>query len=57
MTVAELIEELQKMPQHHPVRASSSNAVVGVRQINLMGSTGPVVIIDTQCDQYVNLSH
>ncbi len=54
MTVAELIEELKRLPQHHPVlcdvgqRYDESIRVVETR--NLPAGVGPVVIIRTSED-------
>jgi hypothetical protein len=49
MTVGELIDELKKMPAHHPVRLDYSHAIVGLRQGGSL-PMGPVVLIQTQQD-------
>lgn len=50
MTVTELIEVLQRLPGHHPVRDALGDVVVGADLDGTYGNskTGPVVVLHTK---------
>ena len=50
MTVTELIEELQRLPGHHPVRDADGQVIIGADLGGTYGNgkTGPFVTLHTR---------
>lgn len=55
MTVAELIEELKQLPQHHPILCGvglrHAESIKGLAMVHLSAEIGPVAVICADADE------